>query len=335
MLPLPRFGLAEPRTVAEATRILSELGDGAVLMAGGTDLLPNMKHGLVEPRTVVSLQRVEGLRDVRYEPGADGGRLHLGAMATLDAVASNELVCRLAPALAQAAQAVAGPHHRRMGTLGGNLCLDTRCRYFNQTHFWRSALGFCLKKDGSVCHVVAGGQRCVAAASNDTAPAVIALEGSLVLESARGRRTLDVSSFYTADGVYNTTRERDEILVEVVLPVRPGRKSGFEKLRRRAAIDFPLLSIAARVDDDATDLRNVAAIDIVVSALAARPRRLGAAQKVAAGVPRSPALVETLANASHRECHPLENIEGDAEWRREMVPVLVRRLLHRLFELPG
>ncbi len=232
-----------------------------------------------------------------------------------------------AGALAQAAEAVGGPHHRRMGTLGGNLCLDTRCRYYNQTYFWRSALGFCLKKDGSVCHVVSGGQKCVAAASNDTAPALISLGAEIELESVRGSRVIEARSFYTADGIRNTVREDDEIVTGVRVPVRLGRVSGFEKLRRRNAIDFPLLSVAARADLDGGA---VTAIDVVVSALAARPRRLSAAQKVAAGTPADASLVAVLAQASRRECRPLDNVEGDPEWRHDMVPVLVGRLLTRL-----
>lgn len=322
MLPLPQLGLLRPRSVAEAVTLLDELGADAQIVAGGTDLLPNLKHGLVSAQTLVSLADVEALRGVRRS----GDDLVLGAMTTLDAVATHPLVQAHAQALGEAAEAVGGPHHRRMGTLGGNLCLDTRCRYFNQTHFWRQALGFCLKKDGSVCHVVSGGQKCVAAASNDTAPALIALEASIVLESVRGRRVLPATSFYTADGIQNTQRAPGELVTEIHVPIRAGRRSGFDKLRRRNAIDFPLLSVAARVDGDEV----VDAVDVVVSALAARPRRLVAAQKVPSGSRPSPALVEALAAAARKECHPLENIEGDAEWRREMAPIVVERLARRL-----
>jgi 4-hydroxybenzoyl-CoA reductase subunit beta len=214
-----------------------------------------------------------------------------------------------------------------MGTLGGNLCLDTRCRYYNQTYFWRSALGFCLKKDGTVCHVVAGGQRCVAAASNDTAPALIALEAAVTLESVRGARVVPVGELYTADGITNTTREPDEIVTRVTIPLERARSSGFEKLRRRGAIDFPLLSVAARIDRDGDALR---AVELVVSALAARPRRVAAAARLAPGARPTAELRAQLAQAAKKECRPLDNIEGDPAWRHEMVPVLVERLLARL-----
>ena len=304
---------------------MHELGEDARVIAGGTDILPNSKHGLVGARALVSLQRIEALRGITKEPGA----LVVGAMTSLGDVAADPRVLEAAPALAQAADAVGGPHHRRMGTLGGNLCLDTRCRYFNQTYFWRAALGFCLKKDGSACHVVAGGQKCVAAASNDTAPALIALDAVIELESVRGRRLVEAKSFYTADGIRNIVLEPDEIVTRVRVPFRAGRRSAFDKLRRRNAIDFPLLSVAARADFEGSA---IAALEVVVSALAARPRRLSAAQKLPPGVSPSEA-VALVVKASARECKPLENIEGDAAWRHEMVPVVVGRVLDKVLQL--
>lgn len=331
MLPLPQLGLKRPSSLEEAVALMSRLRDDAQLIAGGTDVLPNMKQGLVSARTLVSLQRVAELRGIRCSEAA----LRIGSMTTLDEIASSAQVREVAPALAQAADAVGGPHHRRMGTLGGNLCLDTRCRYYNQTHFWRSALGFCLKKDGSVCHVVAGGQRCVAAASNDTAPALMALGASIVLASTAGERSVEARGFYTADGIKNTTRTSDEIVKEVIIPIGGARRiSGFDKLRRRNAIDFPLLSVAAAIDLLPAELPSspakIAHIEVVVSALAARPRRLGAAQRVTSGTLFGAEIIRTLSAASLRECKPLDNIEGDPEWRHEMVGVLVSRLLQRL-----
>src|SRR5687768_11916710 len=246
MLPLPVFEYHRPKTLPECLALLQALGDKARIIAGGTDVLPNMKHGLFEPEHVVSITAVEELRGVRIDASSGEGqpeRLVIGAGMRLAEIAESLLVLRMAPALAQACALVGGPHHRAMGTLGGNICLDTRCRYYNQTYFWRSALGFCLKKDGSVCHVVAGGQKCVAAASNDTAPALIALEASIDLQSVRGRRTVEARSFYTADGIRNTVIEPDEIVAGVSLPIGEGRRSAFDKLRRRNAIDFPLLSV--------------------------------------------------------------------------------------------
>ena len=214
-----------------------------------------------------------------------------------------------------------------MGTLGGNICLDTRCQYYNQTYFWREALGFCLKKDGTVCHVVEGGQKCVAAASNDSAPALAVLDAEIHLVSTRGARTLSARNFYTSDGIRNTVREPDEIVTGITVPVRTGRRTAYEKIRRRNSIDFPLLSIAACADWDGERLLGV---DLVVSALAARPRRLSAAQKIEAGTAAGAELLAALSQAAYRECRPLENVEGDAAWRHEMVPVVVARALRRV-----
>src|SRR5207244_6030984 len=159
------------------------------------------------------------------------GDLLLGAMCTVDELARSEVVKARLPALADACGQIAGPQLRRMGTLGGNLCLDTRCVYINQTHFWRNALGYCLKKDGTVCHVVAGGQRCVAAASNDTAPVLLALGASVRIVSPRGQRDLPLRDFYHADGVHNTVLQSDELLTEIRVPAAAfAKRQAFAKL---------------------------------------------------------------------------------------------------------
>lgn len=322
MLPLPPFELFTPSSLDEVLALLERHGPDAALIAGGTDLLPNMKQGLASPRALVSLAGVAALRGLSRQ----GDVLRVGAMTTLEQVAREPLVREHARALAEAARSVGGPHHRRMGTLGGNLCLDTRCRYYNQTHFWRSALGYCLKKDGTQCHVVKGGQRCVAAASNDCAAAVIALDATLELAGPSGVRRLPASAFYTADGISNTVRAPGEVVVACEVPLVPGRTSAYEKLRLRGAIDFPLLSVAARLD--AREGR-VAALELVVSALAARPRRVqGAGAAVGSETCALPS--EAIGAAARRECVPLDNVDGDAAWRRDMVPVLVERALSRL-----
>jgi 4-hydroxybenzoyl-CoA reductase subunit beta len=213
-----------------------------------------------------------------------------------------------------------------MGTLGGNICLDTRCRYYNQTYFWRKALGFCLKKDGTACHVVKGGAKCVAAASNDSAPALIALDAELSLLGTSGERRVRAVDFYTADGIRNTVLEPGEIVVRAAIPVVPGRRSAFEKLRKRGAIDFPLLSVAARLDRDAEG--RIQAADVVVSALGARPRRVRAAAKIGVASPPE-GLAEALSAAAYAECKPLSNLDEETAWRREMVPVLVKKAVTR------
>lgn len=330
MLPLPLFEYHRPGTLAEAIALLSELGDKARIIAGGTDVLPNMKQGLFDPEHVVSIARLSELRGISMEPAKDGApeRLVIGAGMRLAEIAASPEVVRAAPALAQAAGLVGGPHHRNMGTFGGNICLDTRCRYYNQTYFWRKSLGFCIKKDGEVCHVVRGGSKCVAAASNDSAPALIALEGEIHILGPKGERRVPAADFYTADGIKNTVIEPGEVVVRAAIPALPSRRSAFEKLRRRGAIDFPLLSVAARVDLDEADNTKVNAANIVVSALGARPRSIRAAAKVSPGSSAA-SLPSSMGDAAFAECKPLPNVDEEVEWRREMVRELVERAVAR------
>jgi 4-hydroxybenzoyl-CoA reductase subunit beta len=340
MLRLPAFEYAAPDSVDGVLAALAGRAGRARLIAGGTDLLPNLKHGIEEADVVVSLRRVPGLDGVRELP--DGG-LELGAMLTLEALAAHELVRARYAGLARAAGLVAGPHHRRMGTLGGNVCLNTRCVYINQTHFWREALGYCLKKDGDACHVVRGGKRCVAAASNDTAPALMTLGARLVVVSAaRGRRELPVGDFFRKDGVYNKTLQPDELLTHVIVPPpAPGLHSAYAKLRPRDSIDFPRLGIAVafalhggaggtggkdRAGSTVHDLR------VVVTALAAVPQPLRKVGGLAEGRAPDEALWTEVAAEAYAQCHPLTNIDGDAAYRREMVPVYTLRALREALE---
>jgi 4-hydroxybenzoyl-CoA reductase subunit beta len=318
MLRLPPFEVAEPTTVAEATRILKER-PGARAMAGGTDLLPNMKHEITTPGLVVGLWGIPGLRGVTL----DGGHLKIGALSSLHALSEDPLIRAHLPSLAEAVGQIAGPQLRRMGTIGGNVCLDTRCVYINQTYFWRQALGFCLKKDGTVCHVVKGGRRCVAAASNDSAPVLMSLDATLKLESAEGTRIVPIDDFYDSDGVFNQQRRPDELLTEISVPLpKPGTVAAYTKLRTRAAIDFPELGVAV-LAERAEGL--VERIEVCVTALAARPVRVPLPLEALKGRPLDAALIDQVAAEAYRRCKPLKNIATEPAYRREMVPVFVRR----------
>ncbi len=339
MLRLPKFELARPERIEDALALLAEHGERAQILAGGTDLVPNMKHELFTPDVVVSLARIPGLVGVRVERD---GTLRIGAMTTLDALAHDPLVRERAPALAQAASLISGPQLRRMGTLGGNVMLDTRCQWYNQTHFWRSALGFCLKKDGTLCHVVAGGKKCVAAASNDTAPALMTLRAALVFRGQEGARTIAIDDLYKADGIYNK-KTKGEILTEVRIPATPaGHRGAYGKLRDRGSIDFPLLGVAVRLDLELAGENGRGAVecaDVCAVALQARPVRIQEVAECLRGTrPGTSAFaeaVEAVAEKAKKQCHPLENIPGDAEYRREMVPVYVRRTLRAAAEGAG
>jgi 4-hydroxybenzoyl-CoA reductase subunit beta len=327
MLRLPAFQLVQPSSLRDAIARLAEFGPRAVVMAGGTDVLPNMKHELLTPDVVVSLDRIASLRGIHED--ADGTLL-IGAMTRIAEVAADEGVRRRAPCLAQAASLIASPQLRRAGTLGGNVLLDTRCQYYNQSHFWRSALGFCLKKDGTACHVVAGGSRCVAAASADTAPALMTLGAILRIESADGGREVPVDDFFTGDGLWNRRMARGDILTSIrIPPTSSGHRGAYGKLRERGAIDFPLLGVASRLDlgpDGRIDRA-----DLVLTALAARPRRVAlAAARLVGERPGTSAFeraVTEVAEAAYRQCHTLPNVAGDDLWRREMIPVYVERTI--------
>ncbi|MCI0434276.1 MAG: FAD binding domain-containing protein, partial [Gemmatimonadetes bacterium] len=268
MLRLHEFTYHRPRTLGEAVALLRDHAGDALPIGGGTDLVPNMKHGLFTPAHVVALRQIAELRGVVERDG----ELWIGPAETLTAVSRHPLVRRHLPSLAKAAGNVAGPALRNAGTIGGNLCLDTRCTYYNQTWFWRNALGYCLKKDGDTCHVTKVGKKCVAAHSADTAPVLTTLGASVELASAEGTRTVRVSDLFVADGIWNSVRRPDEILSRVRVPIPDASvRTSFQKLRQRNSIDFPLLNvaIAARFDDDV-----IAEMAMVVSALGSRPRQI-------------------------------------------------------------
>jgi 4-hydroxybenzoyl-CoA reductase subunit beta len=325
MLRLHEYAYHQPRALDEALALLDVHGDDAMPIAGGTDLMPNMKHRLVSPAHLVALKRVRELGGIREADGA----LVIGAAETLAAVSRHPVVQARFPSLALAAGSVAGPQLRTMGTIGGNLCLDTRCTYYNQSLFWRQSLGFCLKKDGDTCHVTKVGKKCVAAHSADTPPVLITLGAEVELASAAGTRTVPVADLFIADGIWNNVRRRDEILtrVQIPLPASPLR-TAFRKVRQRNAIDYPLLNIAL-----AAELADGGAIEdlrIVVSALGARPRVVTGLEKIAAGQRLTDEVIDAVAQRAFQQCHPLTNIIVDSEWRRAMVPVYVRRALESL-----
>jgi 4-hydroxybenzoyl-CoA reductase subunit beta len=325
VLRLPPYRYHRPSSVAEAVSLVEEHAGDAMLIAGGTDLVPNMKHRLFEPGHLIALKGVRDMRGIAREDG----HLRIGAAETLTSVSRSSAVREHFPALADAASHVAGPQLRNAGTIGGNVCLETRCTYYNQTAFWREALGYCLKKDGDACHVTRVGKKCVAAHSADTPPVLMTLDATIVLVGSEGERTVPVRDFFVADGIVNTVRAPGEIVTEIRIPMTSAsRRQAYAKLRQRRAIDFPLLTvaIAADLDDDDT----VRSIEGVVTALGSRPRVLTGWEDLATGRALDDETVEELAERAHKQCHPLENIIVDPEWRRAMVPVFVRRALDRI-----
>jgi 4-hydroxybenzoyl-CoA reductase subunit beta len=322
MLRLPPYEYHQPRALDEAVDLLVEHGDDAMPIAGGTDLIPNMKHKLFTPGHLVALRRLPELRGIERV----NDDVRIGAAESLATVAAHPDIAGPLPSLSRACGDISGPQLRRMGTIGGNVCLDTRCTYYNQTLFWREALGFCLKKDGDDCHVVKGGTRCVAAHSADGATALMSLGATLEIAASEGRRTVAIQDFFTSDGIWNRRMQRKEILVAIRIPVPPpDARFSFQKLRIREAIDFPLMNLAAagRFDEDG----RVTGLQMVLSGMGSYPRKIGKLEEAAVGNRLGEQVIDAIAHQAFRQSHPLANIPVDVDWRREMVPVLVRRAL--------
>jgi 4-hydroxybenzoyl-CoA reductase subunit beta len=302
MLRLPWFEHRAPRSVAEAAKILAGEGPDAMLIAGGTDLLPNMKRRHQSPKVLVSLRGVEALRALNGS---------FGAGLTLTEIVHHE---KTPVALRQAAAQVATPHLRNMGTLGGNLCLDTRCNYYNQTYEWRKAIDFCLKKDGSICWVATASKRCVAVSSTDTAPALIALNAVVRLQSAQGEREIPVESLYKNDGIEYLSRRPDEILTQVKVPA--GWKSTYWKLRRRGSFDFPILGVAAALKINSSN--EIEEARIALGAVASRPFLVEKAGGFLKGKRLTDEVIAQAAELVANRAKPMDNTDMDLYWRKEV-----------------
>ncbi len=323
MMRLPWFQYQSPRNVAEAARILAGEGPRGMLIAGGTDLLPNMKRRQQTPATLISLNRVEGLKKI-----TNGSGLTLGAGLTLAEVVNAPAVREKYRGLWQAAAQVASPHLRNMGTLGGNLCLDTRCNYYNQNEDWRQAIGYCMKKEGKTCWVATASKRCLAVSSTDTAPALIALGAKVRLASAAGERELALASLYNNDGIAYLTRRPDEILTEVVLPEAEGWKSTYWKLRRRGSFDFPLLgvAVAARAAPDGT----IEEARLVLGAVSSQPLVASKASEFLIGRKLTDAVMAEAGALAASRAKPMDNTDLDVYWRKEVVPSFVGYALREI-----
>jgi 4-hydroxybenzoyl-CoA reductase subunit beta len=322
MMRLPWFRHESPRTIAEAARMLAAEGPNAMLIAGGTDLLPNMKRRQQAPQVLVSLQRVEGMKAI-----ADGRGLALGGGLTLTEVAAAPNLRDRYRGLWQAASQVATEHLRNMGTLGGNLCLDTRCNYYDQNYEWRKAIDFCMKKDGAICWVATASKRCVAVSATDCAPALIALGASVRLTSAAGERELAIADLYRNDGIDYLARQRDEILTAVVLPDAHSWKSCYWKLRRRGSFDFPVLGVAAAVkaDGDGT----IEEARIALGAVSSHPFLTRAGEFLAVRRLTDDVIAEAGRIVAAR-AKPMDNTDLDVHWRKHVVAEFVAYALREI-----
>jgi 4-hydroxybenzoyl-CoA reductase subunit beta len=325
MMRLPPFTYLAPRTVDEAVRLLAEHGSRAMVVAGGTDLFPNMKRRQFEPEVLVGLA---GIRDLAGIDGRADDGLRIGATTTLTAVAEHPEVARRYPALATAAGLVSSPQLRNAGTLGGNVCVDTRCNYYNQSWEWRRAAGFCMKKDGDICLVAPGSPRCWAVSSSDTAPVLWSLGAQVRLAGPGGERTIPISALYRDDGIDYLTRRPEEILTEILLPPADGWCSSYLKLRRRGSFDFPVLGVAVAVRLDAGG--TVREARIVLGAVASLPREAAAAGQALVGQRLTPDVITRVADLAAGPAKPLDNTDYAHFYRKRMTRVFVARALHAI-----
>jgi 4-hydroxybenzoyl-CoA reductase subunit beta len=327
MMRLPRFRYLAPRSLAEAVAALGDLGPEAAPIAGGTDLLPNMKRRQQTPATVVGLR---GVPELQARSGDAARGLTLGAMTRLATVEGDELLRAAWPSLPRAASLVATPPLRNMGTLGGNLCLDTRCSYYDQSQEWRESIGFCKKRDGEVCWVAPGSERCWAVSSSDTAPVLCALGAEVTLVSRSGERRIPVADLFADDGMRHLTRRPDEILSAVHLPpAEEGARASYQKLRRRGSIDFPVLGVAARVRLSRSGA--VEAARIFVGGAGSRPLEARAAGEFLVG--RRIADEDVVAEAASlvaKVAKPMQNTDFGLAWRKQVAREYAARALRDL-----
>ena len=320
MMRLPPFAYRAPETVKEAARILAAEGPQAMLIAGGTDLLPNMKRRQQEPKTLVSVRRIESMKRL-----ANGAGLRLGPALTLAKVIEAPGVRERYRALWQAAAQVATPQLRNTATLGGNLCVDTRCGYYNQNQDWRQAIGFCVKTGGETCWMATNGRRCFALSASDCAPALIALGAKVRLAAAAGERELALSDLYRNDGKQRLSCEAGEVLTEVALPALEGWRSCYWKLRARGAFDFALLGVAAAVK--AAPDGTVEEARLVLGGVASRPMVISAGDVL--GTKLSD---EAIAKAAVRAVSAVtpQKTDLDLDWRKKIVTACVGYALREL-----
>jgi 4-hydroxybenzoyl-CoA reductase subunit beta len=296
----------------------------ARVLAGGTDLVANLRDGLGVPSTLVDLGAIEELATI----GADGRGIRIGARVTLARLAADAQIGTLYPAIAQAAASVAGPAHRSVATVGGNLCLDTRCVFYNQSEWWRRANRYCLKYRGEVCHVAPQGNSCQAAYSGDLAPALLALEAEAEIASGGGSRRIALSNLFVEDGAAHLALRAGELVAAVYIPgSRAGLRSGYRKARARGAIDFPLAGVAAALRVEQGMLES---LRIAVTGTNSRPFTLeGTGEWVGKALDRD-ALPSAVGKLVQHQVRPLRTTATAANYRRHVAAVLAQRLVREL-----
>jgi 4-hydroxybenzoyl-CoA reductase subunit beta len=325
MMRLPKFEYRVPRTIAEAVKTIAGAGPDGQFVAGGTDLYPNMKRRQQTPRTVISVMRLPELNQITGD-GRSG--VSIGASVTLTDICEHPLINRDYPVVAQAARTISTPILRNMGTIGGNLLLDTRCNYYDQNYEWRKGINFCLKKDGDVCWVAPGSSKCWAVQSSDLVPVMVAIGAKLRFVSTLGERLIDAAGLYNDDGIDYLHKRPDELLVDIQLPPTNGWRASYQKLRRRGAFDFPVLGVAAWVEMDKTG--SVKDARLVLGGIAPSPLEVKEASQALIGQPLDQDHIQAAAEVAYVKARPLDNTDFVMNWRKQMTRQYTMRALEAL-----
>lgn len=325
MMRLPKFSYRVPTHLSDAIKLIGDSGPEAMFVAGGTDLYPNMKRRQQTPKTVISVTRLSELRECNGDGKAG---MVIGAGVSLTDICNNPVIKRDYPVIAKAAGVISTPILRNMGTIGGNLLLDTRCNYYDQNYEWRKGINFCMKKDGEICWVAPSSPKCWAVQSSDLAPVMIAIGAKLLIVSASGERLVDAADLYNNDGINYLNKRPDELLVSVHLPRADGLCASYRKLRRRGAFDFPVLGVAvsARVQKDGS-LRQA---KVILGAVAPAPIEVREAEEALEGHALDAEHMAAAAEASYVKARPLDNTDFVMNWRKQMARPFVLRALEDL-----
>ena len=325
MMRLPMFDYRVARKVKDAVKMMADSGPDAMFVAGGTDLYPNMKRRQVTPKTVISVARIKELHEVRGD-AATG--LIIGASVSLSEICDHPVINRDYPVVAAAARTISTPLLRNMGTIGGNLLLDTRCNYYDQNYEWRRAINFCMKKDGEICWVAPSSPKCWAVQSSDLAPVMVALGARFKLESTLGDRMVDAEGLYNNDGIDYLKKRPDELLSEIHLPPAGGGRTIYKKLRRRGSFDFPVLGVAASLD--VGEDGSVKDARLILGGVAPMPIRVGDAEQSLIGHTLDDDHIRAAAEACYLKARPLDNTDFVMGWRKQMARPFVIRALEEL-----
>jgi 4-hydroxybenzoyl-CoA reductase subunit beta len=321
---LPDFQYLEPKTIEEASLFLKEHAQECKVMGGGTDLLPSLKQRIFKPKYLVNLCAIPNLDRIEWDERTG---LRIGPSVKLRSLETGPLIGVNYPMIAKAASEVGSVQLRQMGTVGGNLCLDTRCYYYNQSDFWRKCRPTCIKMGGERCNAIEGGKKCFAVFSGDLAPALIALGAKIKLLSSRRERTLLLRDFYTGNGAKPLAVEPDEIMVALEIPPLPKESFGiYLKYRIRGSIDFPIASVAALLTVEGKE-KVCRDVGIVIGAVGARPEEIKGVQELLLGKRLEPSLIEEASDLGFKAARPIDNAASSASYRKRMIKIFVKKAL--------